>query len=165
MSWRTPSSCVGVYYANKGTGGRDCIFHRADARLGDRPRAVGRWPLLPDRKAHVPVGRRAATRGVDAQQVTSGIQPIERQRTGHVGARGGAELLSRHGDLGGYVDVPDFDQRPLSLSGVVLIDRTAPTATPVEARSPDSPEFMNRPAPRLQAQRWSAGFSIATCGK
>jgi hypothetical protein len=80
-------------------------------------------------------------------------------------------VASRHsradlvGSVSTYVDVPDFDQRPLSLSGVVLIDRTAPTATPVEARSPDSPEFMNRPAPRLQAQRWSAGFSIATCGK
>ena len=48
-------------------------------------------------------------------------------------------VASRHqradlvGSVSTYIDVPDFDKAPLSLSGVVLVDRTAPTATPVEA--------------------------------
>ena len=40
------------------------------------------------------------------------------------------------GDVGSvhtYVDVPDFDEGALTLSGVVLLDRRAPTATPREA--------------------------------
>jgi VWFA-related protein len=41
-----------------------------------------------------------------------------------------ADLL---GSVTTYVDVPDFEHRPVSLSGVVLVDRTAPTATPTEA--------------------------------
>jgi VWFA-related protein len=40
------------------------------------------------------------------------------------------------GDVGSvhtYVDVPDFDNDPLTLSGVVLHDASAPTATPADA--------------------------------
>jgi hypothetical protein len=37
------------------------------------------------------------------------------------------------GSVHTYVDVPDFDDESLSLSGVVLFDRRAPTATPPEA--------------------------------
>jgi hypothetical protein len=40
------------------------------------------------------------------------------------------------GDVGSvhtYVDVPDFDSEPFTLSGVVLHDASAPTATPAEA--------------------------------
>jgi hypothetical protein len=37
------------------------------------------------------------------------------------------------GSVHTYVDVPDFDQQPLTLSGLVLFDARAPTATPVEA--------------------------------
>jgi hypothetical protein len=37
------------------------------------------------------------------------------------------------GSVHTYVDVPDFDRDPLALSGVVLHDANAPTATPPEA--------------------------------
>ena len=37
------------------------------------------------------------------------------------------------GSVHTYVDVPDFDKDPLTLSGVVLHDANAPTATPAEA--------------------------------
>jgi VWFA-related protein len=37
------------------------------------------------------------------------------------------------GSVHTYVDVPDFDHESLTLSGVVLFDRRAPTATPPEA--------------------------------
>lgn len=37
------------------------------------------------------------------------------------------------GSVHTYVDVPDFDKDPLTLSGVVLHDANAPTATPPEA--------------------------------
>jgi hypothetical protein len=37
------------------------------------------------------------------------------------------------GSVHTFVDVPDFSARPLTLSGVVLFDRRAPTATPIEA--------------------------------
>jgi VWFA-related protein len=48
-------------------------------------------------------------------------------------------VASRHeqsqvaGSVHTYVDVPDFDHQPLALSGLVLFDRQAPTATPPEA--------------------------------
>ena len=37
------------------------------------------------------------------------------------------------GSVHTFVEVPDFDSQPLTLSGLVLFDRNAPTATPVEA--------------------------------
>jgi VWFA-related protein len=37
------------------------------------------------------------------------------------------------GSVHTFVDVPDFNARQLTLSGVVLFDRRAPTATPIEA--------------------------------
>jgi VWFA-related protein len=37
------------------------------------------------------------------------------------------------GSVHTFVDVPDFDNQPLTLSGVVLLDSRAPTATPAEA--------------------------------
>jgi VWFA-related protein len=37
------------------------------------------------------------------------------------------------GSVHTFVDVPDFDDQPLTLSGLVLFDRGAPTATPPEA--------------------------------
>jgi hypothetical protein len=37
------------------------------------------------------------------------------------------------GSVHTFVDVPDFNDKALTLSGVVLFDRRAPTATPVEA--------------------------------
>ncbi len=37
------------------------------------------------------------------------------------------------GSVHTFVDVPDFESQPLTLSGLVLFDRTAPTATPAEA--------------------------------
>lgn len=37
------------------------------------------------------------------------------------------------GSVHTFVDVPDFDSQPLTLSALVLLDRHAPTATPVEA--------------------------------
>jgi VWFA-related protein len=48
-------------------------------------------------------------------------------------------VAARHeqgGDVGSvhtYVDVPDFEKDPVTLSGVVLLDAGAPTATPPEA--------------------------------
>jgi VWFA-related protein len=43
------------------------------------------------------------------------------------------ELSGAIGSVHTYVDVPDFDRESLTLSGVVLLDRRAPTATPPEA--------------------------------
>jgi hypothetical protein len=37
------------------------------------------------------------------------------------------------GSVHAYVDVPDFDAEPVTLSGVVLLDRRAPTISPPEA--------------------------------
>jgi VWFA-related protein len=37
------------------------------------------------------------------------------------------------GSVHTYVDVPDFESDPVTLSGIVLLDRRAPTATPPEA--------------------------------
>jgi VWFA-related protein len=37
------------------------------------------------------------------------------------------------GSVHTYVDVPDFESEPMTLSGAVLLDRRAPTATPAEA--------------------------------
>ena len=36
------------------------------------------------------------------------------------------------GSVHSYVDVPDFDNEPLTLSGLVLLDKRAPTTTPVD---------------------------------
>jgi hypothetical protein len=43
------------------------------------------------------------------------------------------EQAGEVGSVHTYVDVPDFDQEPFTLSGVVLHDVSAPTATPAEA--------------------------------
>ena len=37
------------------------------------------------------------------------------------------------GSVHTFVEVPDFNSQPMSLSGLVLFDRNAPTATPAEA--------------------------------
>ena len=39
----------------------------------------------------------------------------------------------RFGTVHTYIDVPDFDKDPLSLSGIVMNDPRAPAATPLEA--------------------------------